>query len=273
MPYNIEGTSQAFTRVINAIPIEMDPVFGIVIDPTIWSNELLYANKEGQQARVHFHYQYMMNQWGAPHKTDEIRSRLELIVDDANDCRIAEKRRFARMSQSDRFLHRLKHQHSVRGAKKNLTDSVRELFAIKNQEKANVARFALDLQKSIDDVLPPVGRDPLPSFEDIDPTTSHHEDEHSKTAIKQIKRSVGHEGFDEDLADNDDIIGFERGNWRKLAKAAQREMQREMQRAKEARKPKRHHKKNEGPIMGIISSMKKRAKKAKRETKRLAATV
>jgi hypothetical protein len=49
--------------MINAIPLEMELVLGVVIGPSIRSNEMLYANREGRQVYVHFHYQHMMSEW------------------------------------------------------------------------------------------------------------------------------------------------------------------------------------------------------------------
>jgi hypothetical protein len=94
----------------------------------------------------------------------------------------------------------------------------------------------------------------VPPFEDIDPTTSQHEDEHSKTAIRQTKQVVGHDALDENIATNDDIFGFERGSWRTPLKASKP-------------KPKRQ-KKGQGGIMDIISSMK--AKRVMRDEGRRA---
>jgi hypothetical protein len=62
LPLDVDRTAAAFRRVINAIPIEADPVLGLVIDSASPGNELLYANKSGCTVRVRFQYRMMMRE-------------------------------------------------------------------------------------------------------------------------------------------------------------------------------------------------------------------
>jgi hypothetical protein len=103
-----------------------------------------------------------------------------------------------------------------------MTNAVAELFAIKNQERAEVIRFALNLQQAIDAALPATNRPPLPAFEDIDPTRVRPDSEPSRTKRKKLRPGVRPDIFDEDLADNDDVIELERGDWAELFKAKRR---------------------------------------------------
>jgi hypothetical protein len=165
MPTDIEATSEAFTRVISAIPIITDPLLGIVIDPEAPANEVLYSGRNGGRACVRFPYQTMMRNHSS-YLNRSLNSKLQSNFDSLIDG----LRTFHRASKSEHSQNPLKHQFEVRRVKQNFTTAVVDLASSKNHERVNLIRFALAIQEMIESGLPRQSRHRLPSFSEIDPT-------------------------------------------------------------------------------------------------------
>jgi hypothetical protein len=120
-------------------------------------------------------------------------------------------KKFGSESKSGSSQNQLKHQFEVRKVKQNFTAAVSDLVSIKNHERADLIKFALSIQESIEAVLPPGSRRRLPSFSEIDPTNPQAAvDEDVRPGAVDRKKD---EVFDEEAADNDDIVNFEKDEW------------------------------------------------------------
>jgi hypothetical protein len=210
-PTDARIASGAFTRFINAIPIPIDPFLGIVVDPTVSFNRLLYQDKAGTSGRIRFPYRQILREYvesiskGVSH---EIRLRLQAILSTVNDAphtSTVDKDQ----SEGEKELEHWKSIYQTKGVRRNMTQAVEDLVTLKNQERAGLIKQALAIQKQLDAVVPPLGRR-LPDFAQVDPSKGEYEaqvsdDEDLGPDDKEKPR--GKTGFDEEAAENDDVVG------------------------------------------------------------------
>lgn len=214
-PSDLNETSAAFTRFIDAIPIPMNPHLGIVVDPTILHNQLIYSNTEGRMATVNFSYRFMMRSYQESKMgiNRYIKTRLNSILNSIDDARIAQKVELAGISKQDKELEAMKQKDTVKAWKENLTAEVNMLVHMKNEDLARLVKHAVNLQKELDNILGLSDGSGLPAFDDIDPrNTTNEVTEHSELAKvariynEELERTEdSDENFDEDAIENDDV--------------------------------------------------------------------
>lgn len=63
LPKNLNETSAVFRRLISAIPIPMDPVLGILIDPSLQRRQVIYVNEDKVRVSVNISFSKMQLQY------------------------------------------------------------------------------------------------------------------------------------------------------------------------------------------------------------------
>jgi hypothetical protein len=197
-PGNLNLTSAAFARLIEAIPIPIDPILGIVVDSTIPHNQLLYADKSGETARIRFPYRQVYSEYkeslsaGVSH---EVRLRLRAILATVQELPPGVGKKLAEFRD----------EYEAKRVHENMTAAVDDLITLKNQERAGVIKQALAVQQQLDEMVPPPHRGPLPQFSEVDPT--HGDYEAIVGEDEQVEDGGERKGLDEDAPENDDLVG------------------------------------------------------------------
>jgi hypothetical protein len=198
-PPDVAVTSSAFSRLIGAIPIPVDPFLGIVVDPSVQYNQLLYQDKSGSSTRIRFPYRQVLREYvdsvssGVSH---EVRIRLQAILATVNDS--------PSPSKSDE-VNRWRRDYAAKGVRLNMSRAVEELVVLKNQERAGLIRQALDIQRTLDGEVG--AHRSLPAFAQVDPSKGEYDAQVGPDEDELKGEKQGGSGFDEESSENDDVAG------------------------------------------------------------------
>jgi hypothetical protein len=216
-PSDVNLTSAAFSRFIGSIPLPMNPILGITIDPTASFNQVIYSDGSGNQVTSRFPYRQVMRDYvGSLMRgvSAEVRTRLKAILDNVHE--VPPKEDTDGLSEREKSLEYWKTEYLNRNVKKNMTGAVEELLSLKHSERARLVKSALAFQKSLDELLPPSDGRALPAFESVDPRNEKSEPDLPDAPDLGIDEDddlpdpkVAAE-FDEDAADNDALVDDEK---------------------------------------------------------------
>jgi hypothetical protein len=177
-PSNLLLTSAAFTRLISSIPIALDPILGINIDPTVANTQIFYGDRSGRTTRIRFPYHQVFAEYvesitkGVNYEVDNrVRALVETVRNVPHDQLPEDEQ-----SPQRQAIETWKDAYDTDGTRLNVTKAVEEIVKVKNKERAGLIKQALALQQALDDSLPQDGtRVALPKFEDVDPTKGEYD--------------------------------------------------------------------------------------------------
>ena len=210
---DLPNISKAFRRLINAIPLSnINPELGIVIDPEIEHNSVLYVPRGSKKLTyVDFQYVKMIKSF---HKSEHLNWHIH--------------------KDYDIILNVARGKIQPPNPKFDMLSAMKRLTYIKNHNRGDLIRQAIRLQEDIDSAVPPpANREHLPVFADIDPNNGKNlpldnfvaPEQESNSENEGIVGSISNlfkyfrnkideilyhnnkndDGLDEDDAKNDDI--------------------------------------------------------------------
>jgi hypothetical protein len=143
-PRDLNLASAAFRRFIGAIPSCTNPYLGVLIDPSVSHNQVLYSDGSGVPITERFQYRRMLNNYnesitlGVTHQVDlRLRALLDLVRDQDPQT-------------PDESLQTWKDWYKSKGANTDLTSAVNELVRIKRDERVKITLDAIRLQTGLD---------------------------------------------------------------------------------------------------------------------------